>query len=295
MDYKDKFIEYLRNERKYSEYTVNGYDDNIDDFLKFLNTRNIKVLEVSKDDIREYLKYLDSLNLKNSSISRRLSSLRSFYNYLVSNKVILNNPMKLIKNPKKEKKLPNFLQYDEFMKLLESIKNDDALSIRNKLILELLYATGLRVSELVNIKIKDIDFSNKVIRTLGKGSKERLVYFGDYAKELLSEYIGNERNELLKGKVSEYLFINNQGGHLTTRGVETIIDKIVNDASLKHKISPHVLRHTFATHLLDNGADLLSVKELLGHESLKATQIYTHITEERLRSVYLHSHPRAKK
>ncbi len=295
MNYKNKFIEYLRNERKYSEYTVNGYDSNIDDFLSFLKARNINALEVSKDDIREYLKHLDSLNLKNSSISRRLSSLRSFYNYLVSNKVILNNPMKLIKNPKKEKKLPNFLQYDEFMKLLESIKNDDALSIRNKLILELLYATGLRVSELVNIKLNDIDLNNKVIRTLGKGSKERLVYFGDYAKELLSEYIRKERYELLKGKSNEYLFINNQGGHLTTRGVEGVIDNIVNKASLKHKISPHVLRHTFATHLLDNGADLLSVKELLGHESLKATQIYTHITEERLRSVYLHSHPRAKK
>ena len=295
MNYKDKFIEYLRKERRYSEYTVKGYDDNIDDFIKFMSARNINVLEVSKDDIREYLKYLDSLNFKNATIVRRLSSLRSFYNYLVSNNLIKSNPMKLIKNPKKEKKLPNFLQYDEFMKLLESIKNDDALSIRNKLILELLYATGLRVSELVNIKIKDIDFSNKVIKTLGKGSKERLVYFGDYAKELLDVYINSERNELLNGKVSEYLLINNQGGHLTARGVEDIIDRIVNEASLKHKISPHVLRHTFATHLLDNGADLLSVKELLGHESLKATQIYTHITEERLRSVYLHSDPRAKK
>ncbi len=295
MDYKDKFIEYLRKERRYSEYTVNGYEENIDEFLKFLGAKNLNVLEVSKDDIRKYLKYLDNLNLKNSSISRRLSSLRSFYNYLVSNKVILNNPMKLIKNPKKEKKLPNFLQYDEFMKLLESIKNADALSIRNKLILELLYATGLRVSELVNIKLNDIDLNNKVIKTLGKGNKERLVYFGDYAKDLLSKYLHNERKELLKGKNNEYLFINNQGGHLTTRGIEDIIDRIVNEASLKHKISPHVLRHTFATHLLDNGADLLSVKELLGHESLKATQIYTHITEERLRSVYLHSHPRAKK
>ena len=209
-------------------------------------------------------------------------------------KAINTNPYKSIKNPKKDKKLPNFLQTEELQQIFDTINTDNALGIRNRLIIELLYATGIRVSELTELKLKQIDNSNNEIRILGKGSKERIVFFGEYAKKYLNKYIKEARNELLQGNKSEYLLINYQGGNLTRRGVEQIVNDIVKNAALKHQISPHVLRHTFATDMLNNGADLKSVQELLGHESLSTTQIYTHITNERLRSVYLKAFPRQK-
>ena len=208
--------------------------------------------------------------------------------------IIKINQFKLIRNPKKEKKLPNFLQSDELDKIFDSINLDTSLGIRNRLIIELLYATGLRVSEITNLKLNDIDISNQEIKVYGKGGKERIVFFGEYAKKYLKLYLDNARNELLNGNNSNYLLINHNGGKLTSRGVELIIDKVQNEAALKHNISPHVLRHTFATDMLNNGADLKSVQELLGHSSLSTTQIYTHITNERLRSVYLKSFPRQK-
>ena len=289
-----KYLIYLKKERNYSKLTLINYTKDINIFLDYIKNNNLNYLKIKKDDIRSYLKYLDSLNYKNNTISRNLSSLRSFYAYLVMDKKIDNNPFKLIRNPKKEKKLPNFLQYNEFIKLIDELKKDDNLSIRNKMILELLYATGLRVSELTNIKLDDIDFNNKSIKVLGKGNKERIVYFGDYAKEVMMEYINYNRISLLNGKESKYLLINKNGDNLTNRGVEEVIDSVVEKASLNHKISPHVLRHTFATHMLEDGADLRTVQELLGHSTLSTTQIYTHVTNERLRSVYLKSFPRKK-
>jgi integrase/recombinase XerC len=205
-----------------------------------------------------------------------------------------NNPFKQIRNPKKEKKMPNFLQYNELESIINSIPLDEPLHVRNRLIIELLYATGLRVSELVNLKTNDIDYSNHEIRVTGKGDKERIVFFGDYALKYLNMYLAKSRHELLNGKKEDILLLNKDGNPLTSRGVEVIVDKIVNEAALKHNISPHVLRHTFATDLLNNGADLKSVQELLGHSSLSTTQIYTHITNERLRSVYLKTFPRQK-
>ena len=286
------YIIYLKKERNYSKHTVKNYTEDLNKFQNYLDEKHLNYLRLKKDDIRNYLKYLDTLKLKNTTISRILSSLRSFYSYLIIQNKIDINPFKLIRNPKKENKLPIFLSYEEFIVLLNKIKDDNELSIRNKLIIEMLYATGLRVSELTNIKIDDINYSDKSIRVIGKGQKMRIVYYGDYAKSVLDEYLNNNRNELLKGKSSEYLLINKNGDQLTFRGVEYLIDEISKQASLKYKISPHVLRHTFATHLLQEGADLRSVQELLGHSSLSTTQIYTHVTPEYLREVYNKSFPR---
>ena len=206
---KDKFIMYLKVEKKYSENTVNSYNEDIKRFSEYLDGQNIDVRKCNKEVVRDYLKYLDSMKLKNSSISRNMSSLRTYFDYLVTHGYVDTNPIRGMKNPKKEKKLPNFLSYEEFLKLLEAIKSDDALSVRNKLIVEMLFATGVRVSELCNIKLDDIDYRNQSIRIMGKGSKERIVYYGAYAKDLVEEYIGYERSILLKGKKGDYLLINN--------------------------------------------------------------------------------------
>ncbi len=292
LKYMDKFIKYLTNEKRYPSTTINSYSKDLDNYYSFITLKKINYKTITKEEIRSYLKYLDELKYSNSTISRMLSSLRHFYTYLVTNNVITTNQFKLIKNPKKIKKLPNFLQGDELDKIFSSIDTKTPLGLRNRLIIELLYATGLRVSEITNLKINNIDIHNKEIKVIGKGSKERIVFFGDYASKYLQEYLSWARPSLLKNHKSEYLLINNNGDKLQSRGVEYIIDEIVKVASLKHHISPHVLRHTFATDMLNNGADLKSVQELLGHSSLSTTQIYTHITNERLRSVYLKSFPR---
>lgn len=292
-DLKDYLI-YLTKERNYSKLTVTSYAKDIMGFNRYLKEHNLSYANIKRDDIREYLKYLDALKYKNSTQSRIISSLRCYYEYLLIKHKINNNPFKLIRNPKRDHKLPNFLQYDEFLKLIDELKMDNDLDVRNSLILELLYATGVRVSELTHIKLNDINYQDKSIRVLGKGNKERIVYFGDYANDMLDKYQSDVRNILLKNKTSDYLFINKNGDPLSAHGVEEVIDKIVQRASLKHKISPHVLRHTFATHLLEDGADIRTVQELLGHSSLSTTQIYTHVTNEHLRSVYLKAFPRNK-
>ena len=286
------YLIYLKRERNYSKLTLKNYLIDIEDFKKFLEDNKLNYKNITNDIIRDYLKFLDILKLKNSSISRKLSSLRNFYSYLLINNKVNYNPFKLIRNPKKENKLPIFLSSSEFDELYSKIKEDNELSIRNKLIIELLYATGLRVSELTSIKITDINIGDKSIKVMGKGSKERIVYYGDYAKELLDNYLNYDRNNLLKNKESKYLLINKNGDRLTFRGVEYLIDEVCKQTSLKYKISPHVLRHTFATHLLQNGADLRSVQELLGHASLSTTQIYTHVTSDYLKEVYKDAFPR---
>ena len=290
--YIKDFERYLKNERKYPENTITSYLNDLYNYKQYIHEKLLNYKIINKDEIREYLKYLDKEKKSKSSISRELSALRNFYTFLLHNNIVDNNPFKNIKNPKKDKKLPNFLQTDELQNIFDSIDMSNPLGIRNRLIIELLYATGIRVSELTSLKLNDIDIHNKEIRITGKGNKERIVYFGDYAKKYLSLYINEARYELLNGNTSNYLLINNKGSELTSRGVELIVNEVVKKAALKHNISPHVLRHTFATDMLNNGADLKSVQELLGHESLSTTQIYTHITNERLRSVYLHTFPR---
>lgn len=281
-----KYLDYLKYELNYSDHTMKGYLDHITKFLTFLKEKKINYLTIQKDDIITYLKYLDSQKLNNRSISNHLSSLRNFYNYLLDGKIISNNIFKLISNPKLDKKLPNFLSYEEMHQILDTLNTETILEKRNKMVIELLYATGIRVSELVNLKVSDLNFTEKTIRVLGKGNKERIVYFGDYATMAILDYLDNRE------MTAEYLALNNKGHKITVRGIEQIIDHIANTCALKHHISPHTFRHTFATHLLNNGSDIKSVQELLGHSSLSTTEIYTHITNDYLKSEYLKHMPR---
>ena len=287
-----EFTNYLQKERRYPETTINSYARDIEQYYEFLKENKIEDKDISNDEIRSYLKHMDELKYSKSTISRNLSALRHYYNYLMISYNYKNNPFKQIRNPKKDKKIPNFLQYDELENIINSIPLDNALDVRNRLIIELLYATGLRVSELTSLEINQINYSGREIKVVGKGNKERIVYFGEYCEEILKLYLRSYRNELLNGKRNDYLLLNKDGNPLSSRGVELIINKIIKELALKHNVSPHTLRHTFATDLLNNGADLKSVQELLGHSSLSTTQIYTHITNERLRSVYLKSFPR---
>lgn len=282
----EKYNEYLKYELNYSFYTIKEYVLHVKDFITYCDNNGVNYLSLSKDDVINYLKFLDEQKLSNKSIGTILSSLRCFYSYLLDNNYINLNIFKLISNPKLEKKLPSFLSYEEIRIVLDSIDTDNILSIRNKMIIELLYATGIRVSELRNIKIIDIDFNNKSIKVFGKGSKERIVYFGDYAYDAIKLYLDNRE---LK---SEYLILNNNGKQISVRGIELIIKNVIDKACIKTKVSPHTFRHTFATHMLNNGCPLKSVQELLGHASLSSTEIYTHITDDYIKSEYLKNMPR---
>lgn len=293
--YMGQFLEYLKYEKNYSLLTINGYKEDLMFLNDYFNKENINFLEVEYQDIRLLYNFLEDKHYSKNTIARHISSIRSFYKYLSFNKIINNNPFNMAHLPKKDKMLPKFLYYNELMEMFDSINLDNFYGKRNRCILEVLYATGVRVSELVNIKLSDIDFDNGTIKVIGKGNKERIVYFLDYPKKYMLDYIENGRNVMLNNKPCEYLFINKLGNKLTTRGVELIIKDIISKTSIKSNVTPHTIRHTFATHLLNEGCDIMSVKELLGHESLKATQVYTHITNEELRNIYLNCHPRSKK
>ena len=285
-EYLKKYEEYLKYELNYSENTIKQYLMNLDKYLRFLNINKISYQNITKDDVMKFLKKLDEENLSKRSIANILSALRTFYNFLLDEKIITSNLFKQIHNPKLEKKLPNFLSYEQTRQILDSINTETELDYRNKLIIEMFYATGIRVSELVNIKISDINKNDKSIIILGKGKKERIVYFGDYAKIALENYLN------IRSINSEYLFLNKDGNKISIRGVEKIVDKLTSMAAIKNNVTPHTFRHTFATDLLNNGADIKSVQELLGHSSLNTTEIYTHITSDYLKSVYLKTMPR---
>ena len=292
MRYLEEYLKYLKYQKNYSKDTIDSYEEDLVEFFDFLNREDIKVLELKYDDIRFFLMELDKKNNKASTVSRKLSSLRGFYKFLINKEYTNNNPFVLIKTPRKEKKLPRFFYYNELEEMFNSIDITDALGQRNRLILEVLYASGVRVSELVNIKLQDIN--DEEIKVLGKGNKERITRIGDYAREILDLYL-NDGYKKLNKENSDYIFLNNNGKKLTTRGIRYILEQIIKNTNVKKKISPHMLRHSFATHLLNEGCDILSVQELLGHESLTATAIYTHVTTDRLKDVYYKTHPRAKK
>lgn len=290
------FIQYLEYEKGYSKKTIISYEKDLELFNNYLKETKIKnINNIDYNIIRKYLAKLHDGNYESSSVCRKISALRSFFKYSLKEKVITNNPMTLISNPKREKKLPKYLNYEEMERLLNCIEINTKEGIQERLIIELLYSTGIRVSELVNIKIKDIKIHENQINILGKGNKERIVLFGAKAKELIKLYL-NAYKEEFEGNISnQYLLINKKGKPLSTNKIELIVKDALRKSALKLNISPHTLRHTFATHLLDSGADLKSVQELLGHENLKTTAIYTHVSNERLKHVFINSHPRATK
>ena len=287
--YIEKYLEYLKIQKNYSINTIEGYEEDIEFFKKFLDKNSYNFLEVEYKDIRQFFNYMDSLKLSKNTISRKISSLRNFYKYLARNNYIKYNPFSLTKGPKKDKLLPKFLYYNELEEMFNICDTTTFYGLRDRLILEILYATGIRVGELEYMKIKDINFYENKIKIIGKGNKERIVYFGEYTREILDLYLKQRTDK------NEYLLINNHKERLTSRGIRYILNKIIAKTSIETKISPHMLRHTFATHMLNEGCDLLSVQELLGHESLRATQVYTHVTNDRLKDVYLKTHPRNKK
>ena len=290
---KDEFIVYLESIKKYSDNTIINYEldlEKYEDYLK-IKRKDIKVIEYK--DILDYINYLRE-DHKSTSVNRSLSCLRNYYDFLIKNKKVKNNPFNLVHSMKKDKKLPEYFKYNEYVELVDSIDTSNELGIRNRCIFEVLLCTGCRVNELVNIKLKDIDLYLQEIKVLGKGNKERIVYLGSYAIDSIKDYL-RVRNELLNNKTSNYLFLNHLGNKLTTRGIREIIDKIILKSSTSLKLTPHTFRHSFATMLLNEGCDLKSVQELLGHVSLSTTSIYTHISKEELKRVYLNTNPRKMK
>lgn len=287
------FLKYLKEEKNYSKYTVINYGKDLKLFLRFL--KDEKITDIKKIDykiMRTYLSFLYDLDYSKKSIARNISTLRSFFHYLLKENKIDSNPMNLITNPKMDKKLPKVLYNEQLENLLAAPDTKTTLGQRDSVILETIYSTGVRVSELVSIKISDINFNEKTIKVLGKGSKERVVLFGSVLEKKLNLYLNDGRLSLLK-KPNDYLILNSRGNKITPRSIEIIIEKYLRQLGLNIKVTPHTLRHTFATDMLNNGADLKTVQELLGHESLSTTQIYTHVSNEHLRNVYLETHPRS--
>ena len=288
MKYIDQFLEYLLVVKKQSDNTIINYRVDLCEFLKFTNNN----IDINKDDVNNYLDYLYKTNVSKRTISRKLSSLRNFYKYLVNKNILDNNFFQLIKNPRLDSNLPKYVKEDDIDKLFAISDTRNEFGQRNLLIVRMLYSTGIRVSELVNIKLEDINISDRTIRILGKGNKERIVVFGNNTQETLNLYL-NKGRKILNKKNNNFLLLNKDGNRLSDRYVRKILDDIIFKASIDMHISPHMLRHTFATSMLNNGADLVSVKDLLGHESLNTTSIYTHVSDEMIKEVYNKAHPRA--
>jgi len=283
--YLDKFFTYLEIEKNYSAHTILNYRIDLEEFFKFLGSVTVDV--VAYPDLRRFLAQLKGRNLKPRSLARKLSSLRSFFKYLQREKVIQTNPAKLLVTPKLDKPLPHFMSEEETVQLIESPKTGKINSMRDKAIFEILYSTGIRVSELVGLNVEDVDFFSNIIKVMGKGKKERMVPIGDQALNALKAYMDSRRVE------HQFVFANKGGTRLSDRSVRNIINKYILEQAMSQHVTPHMFRHSFATHLLNNGADLRSVQELLGHVNLSTTQIYTHLTTDKLKKVYDKAHPRA--
>ncbi len=290
-----KYREYLIAERNYSEHTINSYIKDICEFKDFLKEESMGSLITARTlNARNFMTRLFNSGFKKKSIARKLSSLKTFYRYLITEKIVDKNPFELIESPKVEKILPKILYKEEIEKIFNSIDTTTAIGKRNLAIMEILYGSGLRVSELVSLQLKNLDFANSMIKVLGKGSKERYVPMNSRTIDAINAYIHIGRPELILKIETESpteLFVNRSGGALTSRGVRVIINKVLEDAAESIHVYPHMLRHTFATHLLDGGADLRSVQEMLGHSNLSTTQIYTHVSTEQLKKS-MENHPR---
>jgi len=291
-EHKDKFIEYLKTQRRFSQHTLRAYSTDLEQFINFLKKINDKltITEITDKHIRSLMHELFNRKLDNISVSRHLSSIKSFFKYLLTEKVILKNYAASVPNPKVDTKLPKYLKEEEVSIFLDMPDTSTALGSRDKALLELLYATGLRVSELESLNAEQIDLNNKAIVVTGKGKKERMVLFGSYASEALENYL-KQRESLIVDNEEKALFLNFRGGRLTARSVRRVVDKYIEEADLKLKISPHALRHSFATHMLNNGADLRDIQELLGHASLSTTQRYTHVSIQDMLDNYDKFHP----
>ncbi|MGB9813845.1 MAG: site-specific tyrosine recombinase XerD [Thermovenabulum sp.] len=290
----ENFLEFLVVERGLSNNTVLSYKNDINQFINYIKNIGIKSFkEVNRANVISYLLFLQRNKRASSSILRSLAAIKSFYHFLLREKVIEEDPTYNLETPKLEKKLPRVLTVEEVEKLLSQPNDEDLWGFRDRTMLELLYATGIRVSELVSLKVENVNLEMGYLKCMGKGSKERIIPIGSVAINYLNHYIKEVREKLLKNKKSDYLFFNHQGKSLTRQGFWKIIKKYAKKANIKKEITPHTLRHSFATHLLENGADLRSVQEMLGHSDISTTQIYTHLTKTKIREVYDKTHPRA--
>jgi len=309
----DNYLNFLRAEQNASENTVRIYNDDLmgnyargveNGFFQFLRQKGIRSLrDVNRDNLREYVAWLMEHDIEKRSIARKLSAIRSFYRYLVREDMVESAPLNLSRGRGKrmdsfslklDKRIPEFLTLEEMNKLLEAPDLTKPLGLRDKAFLELLYASGLRVSELVSLDIYNINFEMREIRVIGKGSKERVTLMGVPALEALQKYLSDGRPRLNGKRRTSALFLNSDGGRLTARSVQRILANLGLKAGIQKSVHPHMLRHTFATHLLNGGADLRVVQELLGHADLSSTQVYTHVTKEQAKKIYLSSHPMAK-
>ncbi|MGY3778134.1 tyrosine recombinase XerC [Isobaculum melis] len=289
------FLTYLMTERNYSELTKKAYEEDIASFSNFLEASGDGNLEnVTTQDVRVYLAYLQEEAYSRNSVSRKISSLRAFYQFLLKNQLVNENPFSYIQLKKKALKLPHFFYEKELEVFFEAAQGDSMLDKRNIALIEVLYATGIRVSECTSLKMQDIDQELGVLLIHGKGNKERYVPFGQFAAAAIENYCRESRGILMEKHHKEhpYLFVNHYGDPITTNGIRYVLNQIIKKSSLTSHIHPHMLRHTFATHLLNNGADMRTVQELLGHASLSSTQIYAHVTKENLQKNYRLFHPR---
>jgi integrase/recombinase XerC len=289
-----KYIKHLQVERGISAYTVRNYTTDIQGFLNFLDANGVTSLDkVDRSMMRQYLGWLQEQGIARGSISRKLSALRSFYRYLMRENLVNTEPMSSLSAPKLEQRLPTFLSTDEVVRLVEAPDTSTPNGMRDRAILEMLYAAGLRLSEIVDLNLNDVDLNSRQIRAWGKGSKERIVLMGKPAAEALRRYVKHGRPKLQGKKRSQVLFLNRFGDRIARRRIEYIIKKCARQAGLDMRVYTHMLRHTFATHMLDGGADLRVVQELMGHARLTSTQIYTHVMRSRLRKTVDDHHPRA--
>lgn len=294
--WKDKFLRYLIVERGYSEKTREAYEEDLTNFERFLTeSGEDDLLKINHLDVRVYLSYLTDERYSRNSISRKIASLRSFYQYLLKEEVIKENPFSYVHLKKKNLKLPRFFYENEMQALFDSVKGEKPLDLRNHALLEVLYGSGIRLSECSNLKLAEIDFDSEVMLIHGKGNKERYAPLGSFAQDALQEYFEKGRKVLMDKyhKSHDYVFVNHHGEPITPTGIEYVLNQVIKKSSLDSSIHPHMLRHTFATHLLNNGADMRTVQELLGHANLSTTQIYAHVTKESLQKNYRSFHPRA--
>lgn len=286
--YIDRFLNYLAIEKNYSSHTITNYSIDLKEFEAFLVSHNSKdIKEIDYFLLRKFLSLLAEKNLNKLTVSRKISTLKSFFKFMVREAEIKNNPADSLIYPRRDKNLPVFLTEDQVTAILSLPKTESILDLRDKAILETLYSTGARVSELANLKTGDVDIISGIIKVMGKGRKERLLPLGEPALLSIKNYLDKRTDK------NSSLFINKNNGSLTDRGIRLIVDKYMRQAAINLKISPHTFRHSFATHLLNRGADLRSVQELLGHASIATTQVYTHLTIDTLKKIYDKAHPRA--